>query len=637
MEHYRFFMRKQEFSEPFDKFYADLRNLIKSCGFGATEEKLLRTQIVLGISDKDLQSKLLREDVSLEKVICHCQATEQAEINRKILVQENENKIELMEKKKLNKPNKFSSTRWAMEKQQQQNQRPIKQEGGENLRKTPRENGNVSAHKYKFNCTKCGKTHSINECPAYKKNCNICGYKNHFATMCRNKIKSESKQLNTVVEENKVSEYLCLDKIEVDDTCNTWTDIVKINGTNVEIKLDTGAQLNVMPVELYEKINVNKLCKSEVIIKTFGGFTMKSLGKISVELENKQCKENIRFEVVEYKGMPILGLKDCKILKYKLNEMSEIQLDSKKEKFIKENIDIFSGIGKFPYKIKIKVKKGSVPVISQPRRIPIKLTDKFKQLIEKLSKQKIIEKCLEPSEWQHPLVIIEKPDKSLRMCLDPIALNKCIIREMVQIPTIDEIRSKLTNKKYFTLCDLKDGFYQCELDSDSKKYCAFSTPFGSYQFKRLPFGLANAPEIFQQLTSKYFGGIENVCVYFDDILVSGETQKEHEEALSKVVEQARKLNIKFNLKKLQFEVNEVRFLGMIFSEKGIKPDPDRVKSIIQLNTPQNIKQLQSFLGMVNYLRLFIPNMSELVEPLRNLLKKILCGHGEKIVRLHLTN
>jgi len=163
---------------------------------------------------------------------------------------------------------------------------------------------------------------------------------------------------------------------------------------------------------------------------------------------------------------------------------------------------------------------------------------------------------------------------------------------MVQIPTIDEIRSKLTNKKYFTLCDLKFGFYQCQLDSDSKKYCAFSALFGSYQFKRLPFGLANAPEVFQQLTSKYIGCIENVCVYFDDILVSGETQKEHEEALNKVVEQARKLNIKFNLKKLQFEVNEVRFLDMIFSEKGIKPDTDGVKSIIQLNTPQNIKQLQ---------------------------------------------
>lgn len=102
MEHYRFFMRKQEFNEPFDKFYADLRSLIKSCDFEATEEKFLRTQIVLGISDKDLQSKLLREDVNLDKKIRHCQATEQAEINRTILVQENETKIEVLKKKKTN-------------------------------------------------------------------------------------------------------------------------------------------------------------------------------------------------------------------------------------------------------------------------------------------------------------------------------------------------------------------------------------------------------------------------------------------------------------------------------------------------------------------------------------------------------
>jgi len=87
------------------------------------------------------------------------------------------------------------------------------------------------------------------------------------------------------------------------------------------------------------------------------------------------------------------------------------------------------------------------------------------------------------------------------MCLDPRALNKCIVREMIHIPTIDEVRNKLTNKKYFTICDLKDRFYQCELESESMKLCAFSTPFGSYQFRRLPFGLANAPEIFQQLTS----------------------------------------------------------------------------------------------------------------------------------------
>lgn len=117
MEHYKFFMRKQESSETFDKFYADLRDLIKSCDFGKSEEKLLRTQIVLGISDKYLQGKLLREDLNLNKVVRHCQATEQVEINRKLLVQESENKIDVIEKKNANK---FNSTDYHRRKQQQE-------------------------------------------------------------------------------------------------------------------------------------------------------------------------------------------------------------------------------------------------------------------------------------------------------------------------------------------------------------------------------------------------------------------------------------------------------------------------------------------------------------------------------------
>lgn len=152
---------------------------------------------------------------------------------------------------------------------------------------------------------------------------------------------------------------------------------------------------------------------------------------------------------------------------------------------------------------------------------------------------------------------------------------------------------------------MKDGFYQCELESESMKLCAFSTPFGSYQFRRLPFGLLTH----QKYSSKYFGGIKNVCVYFDDILINGETQQEHDEALKQVVKQARKLNIKFNLNKLQYEKSEVPFLGMIFSKHGIAPDPERVKSVVKLKIPQNTKQLQSFLGIITfeYLYQICPN------------------------------
>lgn len=178
------------------------------------------------------------------------------------------------------------------------------------------------------------------------------------------------------------------------------------------------------------------------------------------------------------------------------------------------------------------------------------------------------------------------------------------------------------NKEFFTLVDWKGGFYQCdcELKEESKQYCAFSTPFGTYQFNRLPFSIACAPELFQQLTNKYFGNINNVCVYIDDILVCGATKEEHDEALEKVIQTAKKLSIKFNPAKLQFQKNQIKYLGFNFSKKGVEPDEERVKAISELKSPTNIKELQSVLGMINYLRAFIPNMSEIVGPMRELLR-----------------
>lgn len=169
-----------------------------------------------------------------------------------------------------------------------------------------------------------------------------------------------------------------------------------------------------------------------------------------------------------------------------INGLNEIQEEVNAKKFIKKHKDVFTGIGCFPDKVKIKVEHGSVTIINSPRRVPIKL----KELLKMLCSKKIIEKSKEPSEWQNSLVLIEKPDKSLRMCLDPRDLNKNIVRKMVGIKTLDEVRNKLMNKTVYTLVDLKDGFYQCKLEDCSKKYCAFSTPYGTYNFNRLPFGMS---------------------------------------------------------------------------------------------------------------------------------------------------
>ena len=129
-----------------------------------------------------------------------------------------------------------------------------------------------------------------------------------------------------------------------------------------------------------------------------------------------------------------------------------------------------------------------------------------------------------------------------------------------------------------------------------------------------------ALQLFQKFNEKKFGDIPNVLIYFDDMLIYADNEVEHDIILNKVIERARKLNVKFNKNKLQFRVNEVKYLGHIFNKDGMKPDPEQVKAILSLQNPSNKKELQKILGMINYLRNFIPNMAETTAPLRELLK-----------------
>jgi len=120
---------------------------------------------------------------------------------------------------------------------------------------------------------------------------------------------------------------------------------------------------------------------------------------------------------------------------------------------------------------------------------------------------------------------------------------------------------------------------------------------------------------------KYFGDIEGVIIYFDDILIAAESIQQHEIIINKVIERARQYNIRFNVTKLQYSQREVKFMGLKFNENGMSPDEERIKVLKQLQTPHNKKELQQILGVVNFLRQFLPNFSEIIGPMRELLKK----------------
>lgn len=243
----------------------------------------------------------------------------------------------------------------------------------------------------KFYCNKCGRTHGFKECPAYGKTCNICSFFfffmfifiNHFSVKCRNKIVS-SKQVNELnLEEGKESTFLSLDSVEIAKT-GIWTDLIVVDNNEMLEKLDTSTQLNVMPYRYFKEMN-KKLEKTSVIIKSFGGFQIKSLGKVKVIVKNKDNEIETCFEVIEYDDLPILGLKDCIHMNYNLLQKNEIKNDVEdREIFIKNNIDVFTGLGNFP----------ECPL----RRVPFKITDKLKETLEAMCELKLIEKCEQPSE-----------------------------------------------------------------------------------------------------------------------------------------------------------------------------------------------------------------------------------------------
>ncbi|KAL1447288.1 hypothetical protein WDU94_008932 [Cyamophila willieti] len=298
-----------------------------------------------------------------------------------------------------------------------------------------------------------------------------------------------------------------------------------------------------------------------------------------------------------------------------------------KEKFVEKFKPVYQGIGKFPYEYDIKVKQPiQEPIVRPPRRIPFALRDRLERKLEKMVEDKIIVRVDHPTSYCSHLVVVEKPNKDLRICLDPVDLNQHIEREHHLVPTLEQIKYKLAGKTVFSVIDLKDSFHQVKLSKKSTDFCTFSTPFGYFKYLRLPFGLVTSPEIFMKINNRCFGDIEGVLIYCDDLLIASADRESHLETLEKLHTRALELGVKFNLQKFQFMANEIKYLGHIFNEKGCSPDRDRISSVLNLKPPNNVKELQSILGMFNYMREFIPNMAEITSPLRILLKKTVEWH-----------
>lgn len=264
----------------------------------------------------------------------------------------------------------------------------------------------------------------------------------------------------------------------------------------------------------------------------------------------------------------------------------------------------------------------SPPIRSRYYPVSYLMQQKIDQEVTKLLEMDIIEKSDSP--WSSPVLMVPKSDGSFRFCVDFRKLNSVSEKNSYPLPLINSILDRLGNSRYLSTLDIKMAYHQVKMAENSKKYTAFRIPGrGHFMFKRLPFGLTNAPATFQSLIDKIFGPELEPYVFkfLDDIVVTTPDFDTHIRILNEVFNRLKAANLTLNKDKCKFCRSELKYVGYIVNRSGLSVDPEKVSAIVDMAIPRTPKQVRSFLGMVSYYRRFVPCLSEMVNPLTNLTKK----------------
>lgn len=202
------------------------------------------------------------------------------------------------------------------------------------------------------------------------------------------------------------------------------------------------------------------------------------------------------------------------------------------------------------------------------------------------------------SNYASPVVLVKKKTGSYRLCVDYRRLNKKIVKDKYPLPIMEELLEQLGDATIFSVLDLKNGFFHVDVSAESRKYTAFVTPDGHYEFKKVPCGLRNSPAVFQRYVNTVFQELIRsgvVLIYMDDVIIPAENYSENLEKLCKVLIVAKKHGLSsFQWKKCKFMSKQVQFLGHIVSAGVIKPSNEKVTAVRGFPEPTTTKQVRSF-------------------------------------------
>ena len=577
-ERARFNQRKQEEGESIETFIASLHKLAEHCNYGAMLNEMIRDRLVVGLRDAALSRKLqLEADLTLDSAITTARQTEAVKNQQAELRNDSSSSVEAVHKTSIREA-KGSKT---------QPQRSA--------------------------CTRCGRAppHDFQQCPARNKICHKCKKRGHFQTCCRT-----PEQVADIEQEDDSELFLGAVHRKRGDQ---WKVTLQLDGQLIEFRIDTGADVTIIPKEMYIGSAHKPLQKAQSqlsgpdlsTLQVKGLFTGKlKLGDKEI-VEEMYVARKLRRPLLEAPAIEALDLvkRVCTVA-------------NEEGRYREEFPSLFSGLGKLNEEYKIQLNEEAHPfALSRPRRVAIPLMPKVQKELERMEKLGVIEKVEDPTEWCAGMVVVPKADGRVRICVDLTKLNESVCRERHLLPAVDQTLAQLAGAKVFTKLDANSGFWQIPLAKESSRLTTFITPFGQYCFKRLPFGITSAPEHFQRRMSSILAGLEGVVCQMDDILVHGKDQAQHDTRLKAVLQRLREAGLTLNSEKCQFSRSGVKFLGHLVDQEGIHPDPDKVAAIVQVQPPSDVSAVRRFLGMANQMSKFCPKLADKTKPLRELLNK----------------
>ena len=619
-ERYVFNKREQAPEESFDTYLAALRTMSKTCNFGDLQESLIRDRIVVGLRDNSVRKRLLQESkLTLKGTIDICKSSETTHRQLKAM---NSDDVSYM--KNVKKTDTAGQAAAGYQKKKRYNFKTQKE------------------------CTFCGTKHPRKKelCPAYGKICSKCQLRNHFAVKCLTKeghkkdSQTSKKRLHIIEdysedEDLEESDYMMsVDTLEETEFPNRIFAKMKINGIVQKFQLDCGATVNVIPVPEYIKLfddkELRNLEESKTSLVMYDKSKVIPVGKKIQTVINPVNNRSyqIEFQIVKHGCRSVLGARAIQMLNLiSLNteNISAVEKDLTSEDLLKKYQSIFQGEGTLPEELKLTVDKEVTPVQLPPRKPPVALREKYKEELERLQKLEIIEPITKPTEWISATVLIVKNGK-IRLCIDPKPLNKALKRSHYPLGTIDDILSDLANARIFTVADVKNGFWHVCLDEESSEKTTFSTPWGKFKWKRMPFGISPAPEEFQRQLNDALIGLNGVHTVADDILIfgSGKTDEEairdHDVKFEQFLKRCQEKGIKLNKEKLKLKQSEVTYVGHVISASGLKADPQKIEAVAQMPAPTDKQGVRRLLGTMNYLQKFTPHLAQVTGPIRELMK-----------------